>query len=104
MATVLGNVSPRLRGGFSRLARDRIVPIAASHRKSELTFIFELGKRQRTFEDHASTFGLAVSGAAQADDHRCPLPGSLILLFWMLASGNSLVVVYRQSNTMKAVC
>lgn len=39
----------------------RKVPIAASHGKSELTFIFGLGKRQRTFEDQASTFGLAVS-------------------------------------------
>jgi hypothetical protein len=38
------------------------VPIAASHEKSELTFIFELGNRQ-TFEEQASTFGLAVSWA-----------------------------------------
>jgi hypothetical protein len=42
------------------------VPIAASHEKSELTFIFELGNRQRTFEEPASTFGLAVSWAAFA--------------------------------------
>lgn len=37
-----------------------IVPIAASHEKTELTLIFELGKRQRSFEDLASTFGLTV--------------------------------------------
>jgi hypothetical protein len=40
-------------------------PKSARHGKSERTFIFELGKRQRTFEEQASTFGLAVSWAAQ---------------------------------------
>lgn len=49
------------------------MPIAAGHGKTELTFIFELGKRQRTFEDQASTFGLAVSEAA--DVQRCPPNG-----------------------------
>ena len=41
-----------------------MVPVAVSHEKTELTFIFELGMRQRSIECPVSTFGLAVSRAA----------------------------------------
>ena len=43
------------------LVVDFNVPIAATHQKAELTFIFEFGTRQRSFEDRIATFALADS-------------------------------------------
>jgi hypothetical protein len=53
--------------GLQSLVTANFVPKAARHGKSERSFIFELGKRQRTFEELASTFGFAVSWVAKAD-------------------------------------
>jgi hypothetical protein len=42
--------------GLQSLVNTNNVPFAASHGKTELTFIFKLGKRQRTFEDQVSAY------------------------------------------------
>ena len=43
------------------MTRGENVPIAATHKKAELTFIFEFGTRQRSFEDRIATFASADS-------------------------------------------
>jgi hypothetical protein len=75
-ASVVRTIRLRLtnKSNWQKVVFTRPRHIAASHEKSELTFIFELGKRQRTFEDQASTFSLAVSWAAEAGLQKFKLP------------------------------